>query len=543
MNNKDHQRIKKEKNLQHAFIVLLIVMTLIDSTRSKLITSGPKNLLKDPQNYYRVFHGVNIAYKILPYYPPILTHFDYTLSFSEKDAQDLASWGMNFIRLTFYWEAVEPERTQYNQTYISKLKYIVELCDKYNISVLLDLHQDAASRYYCGEGMPDWAVDRMTDFPSPLKSEIIIGEDGYPTLESCLKTRFSKYYWSDAVQQAFQDLYDNKNGIKDAFAEMWKFVASEFKDYENVIGYEILNEPWIGDINKNKLIVLDGGDKNLLPLYQLVHRKIREVDSRTIVFFECAITDYAAFSLTKPPAEGPYLNRLMQSYHIYCSTLGDQKSAIICDALEAGEDLSTDIMQRMWKVGGLMSEFGAISGKPGADIDSTKFLIEVAANKFHSWSYWQFKYYDDYTTHSRPSVDEGFYNGEGALIVDKVAMLARPYAYRICGEPLSTVWKSGTLDLRLRAAKEGACAEDGEGVEEEMKGRRGGTDRDGGVIIGEGNSVWFFLSKRFHFESGFDSLVEGAKGYEVEEVGADRYRVRYFGARENAEVRIKIVAK
>ena len=30
---------------------------------------------------------------------------------------------------------------------------------KYGINVLLDMHQDVLSAKFCGEGIPDWAVD------------------------------------------------------------------------------------------------------------------------------------------------------------------------------------------------------------------------------------------------------------------------------------------------------------------------------------------------------------------------------------------------
>lgn len=32
---------------------------------------------------------------------------------------------------------------------------------------------------------------------------------------------------------------------------MWRLVADHFKDEPNVIGYELLNEPFFGDLNKN----------------------------------------------------------------------------------------------------------------------------------------------------------------------------------------------------------------------------------------------------------------------------------------------------
>lgn len=51
---------------------------------------------------------------------------------------------------------------------------------------------------------------------------------------------------------------------------MWQHIANEFKDYENIIGYEILNEPFGGNAYKNGLNTFSSGfdnDKYLLPFY------------------------------------------------------------------------------------------------------------------------------------------------------------------------------------------------------------------------------------------------------------------------------------
>jgi endoglycosylceramidase len=50
---------------------------------------------------------------------------------------------------------------------------------KHNISVLLDSHQDLFSKKFCGEGFPDWTVNRTT-FPWPLPVKIRFDEQGYP---------------------------------------------------------------------------------------------------------------------------------------------------------------------------------------------------------------------------------------------------------------------------------------------------------------------------------------------------------------------------
>ena len=44
----------------------------------------------------------------------------------------------------------------------------------------------------------------------------------------------------------FQKLYENHEGAADSMAQVWKFVASQFKQFPNILGYNILNEPWAG---------------------------------------------------------------------------------------------------------------------------------------------------------------------------------------------------------------------------------------------------------------------------------------------------------
>src|SRR3990167_6636 len=225
---------------------LLVVLLAVSVSAGKIRFDPVNKIFVDSEGNSRIFHGVNVAYKSSPYLPPNLDSFDFDKSFSEKDAQLLQSWGMNVVRLTFYWEAVEPVRGVYNQTYINNMKKIVETCAKYDIYVFLDLHQDVASKKFCGEGMPDWAVKDyntiLTKFPAPLPAKLERDAQGYPTQESCLKHVFAEFYFSWAVEDTFKRLYTNDDGIRDAFANMWQTIAKNFKNYDNVIGYEIINE-------------------------------------------------------------------------------------------------------------------------------------------------------------------------------------------------------------------------------------------------------------------------------------------------------------
>lgn len=48
-----------------------------------------------------------------------------------------------------------------------------------------------------------------------------------------------------------QSLYDNEQQIQDQLARFWATVADHFSDNRYVLGYELLNEPWAGDIYRH----------------------------------------------------------------------------------------------------------------------------------------------------------------------------------------------------------------------------------------------------------------------------------------------------
>ena len=67
----------------------------------------------------------------------------------------------------------------------------------------------------------------------------------------------------------------------DKLAQVWRVIASELRDFDNVIGYNVLNEPWAGNVYKDGSLILPGevGRKNLAPMYEKVNAAIREVDT------------------------------------------------------------------------------------------------------------------------------------------------------------------------------------------------------------------------------------------------------------------------
>ena len=65
-------------------------------------------------------------------------------------------------------------------------------------------------------------------------------------------------------------------------------MANEFKDFDYVLGYELINEPFAGDFYESFSILLPGlaGHLNLAPLYEKTAKAIREVDDQTLIFYE-----------------------------------------------------------------------------------------------------------------------------------------------------------------------------------------------------------------------------------------------------------------
>ncbi len=77
-----------------------------------------------------------------------------------------------------------------------------------------------------------------------MNSTYPVDSDGNPALDSCLSSMFATYYMSNEVGAAFQCLYDNTENLWDALAGYWVAVAKRFSKFENVLGYELMNEPW-----------------------------------------------------------------------------------------------------------------------------------------------------------------------------------------------------------------------------------------------------------------------------------------------------------
>ena len=62
-----------------------------------------------------------------------------------------------------------------------------------------------------------------------------------------------------------------------------------FGKFDSVIGYELMNEPFAGNVfEEGHLKILPGisGEENLVPFYDIIQNEIRKIDDDTLIFWE-----------------------------------------------------------------------------------------------------------------------------------------------------------------------------------------------------------------------------------------------------------------
>jgi len=303
------------------------------------------------------------------------------------------------------------------------------------------MHQDVLSEHFCGDGIPVWAVDsdNSWDFPVPIYiRNFTYDQKGIPSEAECNSTNWANYYSTDAVGSAFQSLYDNRNGIRDAMGRLWQRVAQVWSNSEWLLGYEFLNEPWAGDHLANPSLMFPGvaDRENLVPFYEAMHSAIREADSERIVMFEPIPWDnWASAGFAEVPGGSNYRNRSVFAYHYY-------RPPDMEDVWSYIEYRMKDV-QRL-RTAGFMTEFASTwpvvdNASPEHDLEGIRRIVEACENHTQSWSGWQMKVFHGVPgragtlRYPRTPGDFSMYYPNGTVDERLVGALSRPYAMAVAG--------------------------------------------------------------------------------------------------------------
>ncbi len=125
------------------------------------------------------------------------------------------------------------------------------------------------------------------------------------------------------------------SGTRDRFHNIWREIAAAFHNTNGLLGYELMNEPWAGDVIQDASLMLPGvtGRKNLAPMYEEVsqkkylnlknslpcnfqtHAAIRSVDDETLLFWEPVTWAYW-FPLRTNPAFDAVLTEILSKLSV-----------------------------------------------------------------------------------------------------------------------------------------------------------------------------------------------------------------------------------
>lgn len=350
-----------------------------------------------------ILRGVNLAGESKV--PP----FRHLRSLSDLDP--LPAWGVNVIRLLFNWEAYEPTRGGYQASYLSRVTQIADEAWKRGIYVLIDIHQDAFSRFSiggCGDGFPAWALPAEIPPQTP--------DNG----AACANWGMRMIFDSD-MHRAFSAFHANKNGVRDRYLQLLGHLARHFHSHPGVIGFDPINEPW-------------GDEKKELPaLYADAERVIRAEFPEAILFIEGHALNSSGLVASALPR--PAFGNYAYAPHYYDAgvLIGHSYSG-----LSIATDVAFSLLDRKTEELAaplFLGEYGAPGVTRGADSYLT-LLHRHLNQRLASGTQW------NYTPGWDPSRKDGW-NQEDLSIVDEKGVLRpglfrpRPYAQRIAGAPQS----------------------------------------------------------------------------------------------------------
>jgi len=389
------------------------------STQSDLPT-GPLHpagrWIEDPTGRVVIIHGLELARKTPPYFAP-------AQSFTAQDAQNIAAWGFDAVRLGWFWKGLEPQRGQIDQSYLDQLATEAGLLADHHVFTLLEAHQDGYNEQLGGAGFPDWAT--ITD-GTWTPAEAIPGT-GIFDLQAA---------------RAFDNLYANTNGIADAFAHAWSVMAARFRHNPMMLGYDLFNEPGTGSQWETcaNPVGCPGFDLTTLePLENQLAAAVRSADPTTIAFYEPNIyfdVGVASWLRAPPASSGPS----GFAFHDYClaGLLGqpDHESAATgyqgCQVADRGVFANARRAARFMGVPPLFDEFGDTQ-----DLSQVRRVMKLADNNLSGWIYWSYKDWvdDPGGQGSGPLFDNS--DDDGTLRAAKLAVLSEPYPVATAGIPLT----------------------------------------------------------------------------------------------------------
>lgn len=413
-------------------------------------TRGANPGIYDQQGRFVLLRGVNL--NTLGDYWQANPAVPATAPYEPDHFRLMAKYGFNSVRLLFHWSMLEPERGVYNEAYVRQIQQAIEDAARYGIYVILDMHQDAWGKYiatppdvFCEQpsrgwdGAPAWAT--FTDGQSTC------------TADGSRET-------APAVYRAFRNFWDNREGIQDACIAAWQHLVRATAKYPTVAGYDLLNEPSLGDGP------LDEQQRKMEKYHGRLVRAIRQAEREVggfehIIFFETTVTWAGNPVPTVMSADFTNDRNIVFAPHNYFEVIGPPILTI-----EQGFALY-DLLAQQYKTTMYIGEWG-VFGNPAVDVVKLKRFAAAEDQYLAGSAWWQWCQapgdphgiswdglsYDATSMHLVEVAADGSYTGQFNELYLNVLSRSRPLA--IWGRPLNFVSNPDTGEMSLSASASGS---------------------------------------------------------------------------------------
>jgi len=358
-----------------------------------------QQFFRDERGAVVILRGLNVAgdAKVPPFRPIDDPHL----------LDRFPAWGVNVARLLFTWEAFEPARGSYDETYLAYYVSLIDALHARGVYVIVDVHQDAYSRFLmdgCGEGFPEWTV-------SPNVKKRV------PDNGSACSSWGLKLILDTDMHRAWDDFYADVGGVRSAYLLLLDALSARLSTHPAVIGYDMINEPWADEVTQ------------LAPLHEDGARVIRANHPESILFLSPQALTSSGQDTKLPRAS---FGNFAYAPHYY-------DAGLVTLSLWAGGSLNDPIERmasraRSWNVPLLLGEFGAPGPARGAADYLDAFYRELdlrfaSASQWAFVAHWQEERKDGWNVEDYSIVD-----GQGAL---RANYRVRPYPARISGDPIA----------------------------------------------------------------------------------------------------------
>jgi endoglycosylceramidase len=359
--------------------------------------------LRDVQGRAVILRGANVSgkNKDAPY-------FDFHTA--PDFARMRTDWGMNAVRFVAVWAAIEPQQGVFDDAYLDGVAQRIAWAQAANLYVIVDMHQDVYGEGFAsggGDGAPKWTCDasHYADF--------------VPTSSSWFFNDFN----ADVV--ACYDGFWGTDALEADYTEAWRRLAARLASYDNVVGCDVMNEPYWGTNP-----ITDFEADQLAPLYERVVAAVRAEAPGWVAFLEPSAARNLG-GMTRLPV--PSFSNYVYSPHSYDQNAesGDgfdpSHGPAIIQNIAALQQEAQGLGAALW-----IGEYGGTNDESGI-VDYMSATYDGVGAVAASSTYW------DYTMGGY-----GMLNTDGTEAQPLVDTLVRPYPERVAGSPISWAFDATT---------------------------------------------------------------------------------------------------